>query len=191
MKPPHAFLRDIARFLTVASFEQICKHYFAGDAERLRSVLRSAKAQGLVEVSTELLRPWQHDGTPLARIQLGGNSIAAGRIAYQARNRWSPTIVPTVVVRATAKLATLCGGEVHTIARGHLSHSIALSEVYFLKKANEHPDMEWSLVSVKPGTGSLPDAIAGSLAIEIIGRYSGASVAAKLAIASSMSLEVW
>jgi hypothetical protein len=100
-------------------------------------------------------------------------------------------MVPSVIVRATARLIALHGGEVSAIANGHLSHEVALTEVFLATKRPLDPDFEWSLIQARPGTGVLPDAICASGAIEIVGRYSGASVAAKLVLAGSMNLELW
>ena len=121
---------------------------------------------------------------------MGERVLPAGQLAYQASQRWSNAPVPTVVIRATTTLAALQGGTVRAIAAGHLSHEIAVTEV-FLSKRLQDPTFEWSLVHSRPGTGVLPDAITGTLACEVIGRYGNTSVASKLTIAASMSLELW
>jgi hypothetical protein len=167
------------------------RHYFAGNVEALRNALRAAQAKGFIEVSTELVRPWQHSGTALAIFQAGDPALSAGQIAYQASQRWSGEMVPSIIIRATAQLTALHGGKVRAIASGHLSHEIALAEVFLAAKRQSDPDFEWSLVHARPGTGALPDAVCATGAIEIVGRYSGASVAAKLVLAGSMNLELW
>jgi hypothetical protein len=186
--PP--FLIDLARFLPVATFEQLLRHYYHGNAEALHRDLRAAKAKGFIEVSTELVRPWEHFGTPIARFQVGERVLPAGHLAYQASRRWNSAPVPTLVIQATTTLAALQGGSVRAIATGHVSHELAVTEL-FLNKRLHDSSFEWSLVHSRPGTGVLPDAVVGSLAFEVIGRYGNASVAAKLTLAAVMNLEIW
>ncbi len=190
MKPLHSFLMDLVRFLPVTTGKQLLRYYFAGNVQAFQRALRAAKAKGFIEVSTELVRPWQHTGKPIATFYAGECARPAGPITYQADRRWSGAPIPTLVIRGTASLATLQGGSVRAVATGHLSHEIALAEVFMIKRLAD-PSFEWSLVGARPGTGVLPDAVAGSLACEIIGRYGSASVAAKLTLAGSMNLEVW
>ena len=190
MKPLHAFLIDLARNLPVATGAQILRHYFAGNVEALLRALRAAEAKGFIEISTELVRPWSHTGEPIVRLNAGEPFPPASQIAYQASQRWSGTPVPTVIIRGTATLATLHGGTVRAIATGHLSHEIAIAEVFLTKRLHD-PAFGWSLVHARPGAGVLADAVAGSLACEVVGRYSGASVAAKLTLAGRINLELW
>jgi len=60
-----------------------------------------------------------------------------------------------------------------------------------MSKRLSDQNFEWSLVQSRAGNGVLPDAIAGSLACEVIGRYGNASVAGKITLAGSMNLELW
>jgi hypothetical protein len=184
------FLFDLGNFLRVASREQLLRHYFRGNDEALRRALRTAQAKGFIQISTELVRPWSHPGTPIVRLQAGEPCLPAGQIAYEATQRWSAPVIPMLVIRGTATLATLHGGMVRTIASGHLSHEMAITDVFLTKRLND-PTFQWSLVQARPGTGVLPDAIAGGLACEVVGRYSRASVAAKLSLAGTMDLELW
>jgi hypothetical protein len=189
VKAPHQFLVDLAHFLPVATGAQLLRHYFGGNVEALHRALRAAKAKGFIEISTELVRPWSHGGAPIVRLKAGEPVLSAGQIAYQASQRWSPAPLPTLVIRGTASLATLHGGNVRSIVTGHLSHQIAVSEVFMNQRLQE-PAFEWTLVRARPGAVA-PDAIAGSLAYEILGRYSGATVQAKLTIGGSLNLELW
>jgi len=191
VKPLHPFLIDLARFLPVATGAQLLRHYFAGNVAAFRAALRAAQAKGYIELSTQLGRPWSHTGKPLASFQAGERVLSAEQIAYQASQRWSDSPVPMLIVRGTASLAMLCGGTPRTIASGHLSHELAIAEVFLTKRLHE-PTFEWSLVHARPGAGVLPDAIAGTLACEILGRYSGASVQAKLTLEGRFNLlELW
>src|SRR5438132_12562349 len=107
MKPHHPALRDLGR-LGVATVTQLRDRFFDGDDDAVRTVLRVARDGGYVELSTELIRPWSHDGKPLADIHVGEPLPSAGPLAYQVRHRrWSPQVVPTGIVRATAKLTAL------------------------------------------------------------------------------------
>lgn len=175
-------------FFPVATGAQILRHYFAGNVAAFRRSLRAAKARGFIEVSTQLVRPWRHSGAPIIRLGAGEPILPAGPIAYQANRRWDARPTLTLVIQGTARLATLHGGTVRTIASGHLSHEIAVAEVFLTKRAD--PTFEWTLIRACPGAVA-PDAIAGSLAVEIIGRYSTATTAAKLTLAGSMNLELW
>jgi hypothetical protein len=187
---PHQFLVDLAHFLPVATAAQLLRHYFAGNVEALRRALRAAQGKGFIELSTELVRPWSHTGEPIVTLKAGDPALAAGPIAYQASQRWNAAPVPMLVVRGTATLAALHGGMVCTIATGHLSHELAIAEIFLTKRLGD-PAFEWSLVHARPGAGILPDALAGSMAFEVIGRYGSASVAAKISLGGSMNLELW
>jgi hypothetical protein len=62
-----------------------------------------------------------------------------------------------------------------------------------LSKRQKDPQFAWSLVAAKPGSGPLPDAISvsGALLIELVGRYNGQSVSAKMGMATDKALELW
>ena len=78
---------------------------------------------------------------------------------------------------------------IRPVVMANASHDLALSEV-FLAKRLQNPSFEWNLVHAKPGS-PCPDAICAAGFIEVIGQYSGASVAAKLSLAAAANLEIW
>lgn len=119
----------------------------------------------------------------------GDDQPRPGAIAYRAESLWGD-LQPVVVLSATAKLRALYGGEAHSLFSGHLSHEIGLTGI-FLSQRQSNPDFEWTLINSKPGSGSLPDAVAGDIAFELVGRYNGQTVGAKLSHSASYILEIW
>jgi hypothetical protein len=189
MKTWHQYLYDLTGPVRVLTICQALEHHFQGSQEKMRRVLRAHEAAGLITVSTELVRGRHKVFGPIATIKAGELPPSAEQIAYAGRLRWSDT-APAVTIRGTAKLATLLGGEVHTVVAANLSHEVALTDL-FLQKRQADPDFQWTLVQVKPGTGPLPDAITAAGCVELIGRYNGATVLAKCAIAAHMNLQLW
>lgn len=170
--------------------EQALREYFDNNLAKMRRALRAHEAAGLITLSTELVRPRIVDG-PLAILKPGDPLPSSHHIAYLAERRWSELLFPTLTIRGTIKLTSLYGGEHRAIAAGHLSHEIALADVLFSKRRHSNPDFEWTLVHAGPGLGTMPDAVIADTAIEVIGRYSGAMVSAKLDISATCNLELW
>lgn len=189
MKRSNKYLTDLARFVPVLTGPQILHAYFDNSFERMRRTLRAHEAEGFITLSTELVRPRVLAG-PLATIIRGHPLPSPHQLAYSAEKLWSASLVPTLIIRGTAKLSALYGGEYREVITANLSHEVALTSVLFAKRG-ANPDFEWTLVLARPGEGALPDAIAADAAIEVLGRYSGATVSAKLAIAAGCTLEIW
>ncbi len=187
MKYAPKFLHDLARFIQVMSVDQVARAHFNGDRAIAQRALENAKAKGLIAVTTELIRP-RETSEPIAVVRPGEPPPSPEHVAYVARTRWSESETPTIVARATTKLCAFLGGERHGIS--YVSHQIALAEVFLQKRAID-PQFEWSLVRQTSLAGALPDAIAAGVMIELVGRYSGATVAAKIEMAGSATLELW
>jgi hypothetical protein len=190
MKQLHQYLHDLANPLRVLTQAQLLDHYFHNARDKMLRVLRSHRAAGLITISTELVRGRREVLRPITIIKAGELPPSAEHIAYAGRQRWSEAIAPTVIIRGTAKLAAYYGGEVQSVASASLSHEVALTDL-FLRKRLADPDFHWTLVQAKPGAGPLPDAISAAGGLELIGRYNGSTVSAKLAIAASINLELW
>ena len=126
---------------------------------------------------------------PIATITVGAPLPSAERIAYEAHKRWHDSFYPTLVVRGTVKLHTFYGGEPRNIVAAHLSHQLALTDV-FLQKRAINPHFEWEILSCKPGEVRA-DAVSMGVMIELVGQYSGSVVAAKLEISVRSNLELW
>jgi len=189
MNSMNPFFKDLARFLPAVPSATIRQKYFSGDANAMWRALRTAEARGLVEISGEMVRP--HFATePIAIIKPGETLPSAGRIAYEGNQRWSETVSPRIVVRGTARLCAFFGGEERVIASAHLSHDLALTNV-FLQKRESDPTFEWRLVRQTSRSGVLADAVSTSGYVELVGRYSAASVSAKLTLAGTAHLELW
>lgn len=189
MKASSLLLHILARRLTAVTGAQALGFLFKNDAQAMRRALRIHKAAGLITISTELTRTRGLSG-PIAVVERGGALPSPHRIAYEAAERWGSEILPTFIIRGTLKLAALYGGEVHTVVAGHASHEVALADVFFSKRA-QNPEFEWTLIHAAPGGGALPDAISADAAIELVGRYNGATIATKLAISATRRLELW
>ncbi len=190
MKFPKPYLNDLARFLPLLTGEQICHRYFGGNFGKMLRSLRKDAATGHITLSTELVRHRIESDLAIVSIKSGRAIPNANQIAYVASKRWSEVVSAQLVVRGTATLAAIYGGEVHPVATATISHECALAEV-FLTKRQANPDFEWSLVHARPGMGALPDAITATGMIEVVGRYNGNSVAAKLELAATANLELW
>lgn len=190
MKPTQKFLVDLARNLPVLTGTQALREYFGNNLAKMRRVLRAHEAAGLITLSTELVRPRIVD-KPLAILKPGDHQPSSHHIAYLAEKRWSEFLTPTLTIRGTLRLTSIYGGEHRVIVAGHLSHEIALADVFIYKRHHNSPDFEWTLVHAGPGSGPMPDAVVADTAIEVIGRYSGAMVSAKLAISATCNLELW
>lgn len=189
MKSAHPFFHDLARFLPAVPSAIARQRYFAGDTEAMWRALRTAEARGLVEISGEMVRG--HYATePIAIVKAGETPPPAGRIAYEGNQRWSEDVSPRIVIRGTAKLCAFFGGEERVIASAHLSHDLALSNVFLLKRLSE-PTFEWSLIRQTSRSGVLADAVSATGYVELVGRYSAASVSAKLTLAGTANLELW
>jgi hypothetical protein len=96
-----------------------------------------------------------------------------------------------LTIRGTAKLTALCGGELRHVVLANLSHEVALADIFLFSKRRDDPNFEWTLIQARPGLGAMPDALTADAAIELIGRYSGSMVSAKIAIAANCKLELW
>jgi hypothetical protein len=191
MKTWHQYLLDLTNPVRVLTLRQALDHYFQGSQEKMRRVLRAHEAAGLITLSTELVRGRHTVSGPIAIIKAGELPPSAEQIAYTGRQRWSENIAPTVIIRGTAKLAMVLGGKVHTVVAANLSHEVALTDLFLHKRKTVGPEFHWSLVNAKPGAGSVADAVTASGCIELIGRYNGATVSAKLTLAGSTNLELW
>ena len=189
MKTSSKLLLMLARRLTAITGPQALKFLFDNDGEAMRRALRAHQAEGFITISTELVRA-RVTSDPIAVIERGGELPSPHRIAYESAQRWSREILPTLILRGTLKLAALYGGEVHLVVAGHVSHEVALTDVFFSKRS-QNPAFEWTLVHAAPGAGALPDAIAADVAIELVGRYNGKTIAAKLGISATHRLELW
>ena len=183
------YLEDLAAFLPAMTGPQILRNYFDGKLHDMRRALRRHEAQGLITISTELLRARQNAGTPIIAIKHGEPLPTVRELAAAARGRWLDVNKPILVVRATTMLSILANGKPHTAARLSVSHDIALADVFFSKRNN--PQFTWQLTHACPGHGALPDAVSAEGAIEVLGQYNGAALAAKLTIAGRMNLELW
>lgn len=181
---------DLSRFLSVATEDQLLA-YFGGDRAALTRAVQRAKAQGLVRVSVEMVR-LRDTQEPIAVMRAGETQPRSEQVAYLASQRWHDSMVPTVVIQATAKLAALAGGKPALVASGHLSHELAVTDV-FLRKREADPTFVWSLISQGGARGGRVDAVSGSggLLLELVGRYSGGKVAMKMELAGSATLEFW
>jgi hypothetical protein len=188
MNPPN-LLEDLVFRFHVLTQAQMLK-YFGGNKKAMLRFLRAQTSAGSIAVSTELVRMRQGAEKPIICLKSGELPPSAEQITYLARQRWSGTLTPTIVIRGTAKLAALYGGEARTVVTAHLSHDVALADV-LLSKRELTPEIQWLLVHSRPGGGPLPDAIAASGFIEVIGRYNGAMVAAKMELAAEKNIEFW
>jgi hypothetical protein len=152
--------------------------------------LRRFETRGYVMLSMELVHD-RDTSAPIDVVRPGDPLPDSGEIAYRADKRWKKVWTPKLIIRATAKLATIYGGEPRTTVTGHLSHDLALVDV-LLKKRQADQTFEWSLVSSKPG-GPLPDAISasGSIQLELVGRYNATSISAKMGLAAHGTIEFW
>lgn len=184
-----SLLHQLLRQVSAVSGAQALRHCFNDDPASMQRNLRAQLKAGLISVSTELLRNRDTSG-PIVVIERGAGLPSPHPIAYEAARRWSNNIRPELIIRGTLKLAALHGGVPHAAIAGHASHEIALTEV-FLTKRSQDPSFGWTLVQSAPGNGALPDAISAEAAIELIGRYNGTTIAAKLGISATHRLELW
>jgi hypothetical protein len=185
------FLKDLAQFVPGLTGAQALKSYFNGDAETMKAFLRAQQAEGMIRLTTELVRERRHSNDPIISLRCGEAGPSAYKVAYAASQRWTEVINPVLIIRGTAKLQTIYGGEPNTIVTANLSHEIALTDVFLSKRQQQGPEFVWHLIHSRPGMGALPDAISAGAWIEVIGRYSGSMVAAKLEIAARANLEIW
>ena len=169
---------------------QALRRYFGGNVKAMRRFLNRLQAKGLITLSTELVRDRQETESPIAVIQLGSVFPPAEQVAYKAAQLWLDSTTPKLIIRGTVSLATLYGSEIRTVASANLSHEVALVGI-ILNKLETNPDCEFRLLQSKPGGGAFPDAIFASAQIELVGRYSGAMVAAKMVLAARANLEFW
>lgn len=188
MRELPSFLKDLAA-VSAMTGAQLLREYFGGDRAALRNALRQARASGFAEVSVELVRP-RTTTAPIAVVGPGDPKPNPGQIAYAASRLWSDDFTPSLVVRGTAQLATLCGATPRSIVTGHLSHEIALTDV-FLEKRRTDPAFSWTLISPTAARGGRADAVSCAAMIELVGRYSRASVAGKLALSAGATIEFW
>lgn len=188
MKPDLKVASDLARQLKVITEVQALKAYSWANIHAFRRFLRDYERDGLLTKTTTFARE-RNVEVCLATVRPGDDMPSQHAIAYRAATLWGD-LQPVVVLSATAKLRALYGGESHTLVSAHLSHEIALADI-FLSKRQSNPDFEWTLTNSKPGSGSLPDAIAGETAFELVGRYNGGTVGAKFSIAATYTLELW
>lgn len=182
---------DLSRFLSVATEGQLLTAYFGGNRAALERAVRRAKARGLIEVRVEMVR-LRDTQAPIAVLRPGEAPPRSEQVAYLASQRWHDSLVPTVVIQASAKLAALAGGTSSLVASGHVSHEVAVTEI-FLKKREADSAFSWSLISQCGPRGGRVDAVAGSggLLVELVGRYSGGKVALKMELAGTGILEFW
>ena len=190
MKSPSPYLSDLARFLPLMTGEQMCRWYYAGDHKEMLRDLRKDAAREMISFSTELIRERTESDGAIVSIKSGQANRNPHQIAYLAAQRWSDRVTPKLIIRGTVKLASIFGGEVHTVAKATVSHECALADVFFSKRMT-NPEFEWDLVRVRPGNGALPDAVTTTGMIEVIGRYNGNAVAGKLSLAATANLELW
>jgi hypothetical protein len=187
MKRRSNFLADLAR-LPLLTGAQALREHFDNNLPKMHRVLRAREAEGFITFSIQLVRPRIVDG-PLAILKPGDKLPSSHHLAYLAGRRWSEFLTPTLTIKGTAKLYAMYGGEHRAIVAGHLSHEVALVDVLLSKRHS--PDFEWTLIHARPGLGAMPDAVVADTAIELIGRYSGAMVSAKLGISATCNLELW
>jgi hypothetical protein len=190
MTPQDRLFKDLASFLPALTMPQALKEYFDGNREAMTRFLRAAKANGSIVITTDFVRHHENSALPILRIARGEPLPSASKIAYAAAKRWCDFVEPVMVIRATGRLVASYGGEPRISLSAQVSHDIGLSQV-FCHHRHLDRDFEWQLVSSKPGAGALADAIAGDLAIELLGRYGSSQVAAKLQLAASANLELW
>ena len=188
MKPELKLASDLARQIKVITEAQALKEYPWPNIDAFRRFLRGYERDGLLMKTSANARERDVE-VCLATVRPGDDMPSHHTIAYRAAMLWGD-LQPVVVLTATAKLRALYGGESHTLISAHLSHEIALTDIFFAKR-QANPDFEWTLTNSKPGNGSLPDAIAGETAFELVGRYNGSTVGAKLSIAATHTLELW
>lgn len=167
---------------------QVTLAYFGGDCGRAQRAISNASARGLTKVTTELVRP-RRTVTPIAVIRPGEVAPSAEWVAYAGNQRWSDSFAPMRVVHATVELVSFVGGEKHVIPSGHLSHEVALTDVFLLKRSVT-PNIAWRSVEASV-RGVRPDAVSGEVMIELVGQYSGASLSAKMELSGIAILELW
>jgi hypothetical protein len=183
----HQYLKDLSQLYGLTKRQLLA--YFNGRSDAMRNALRAHQAAGLITISTEFVRGRSRAERPIVSLRAGELPPCAEQIAYQGRQRWNEDIEPTIIIRGTAKLFALYGGEVRPLVTANISHDLALSDV-FLTKRREDPAFEWNLVHAKPGSPCL-DAVCAAGFIEVVGQYSGVSVAAKLSLTATANLELW
>lgn len=183
------FLADLAR-VPAMTREQAA--WYFGSESKAAKWLRRLEQGGYISKKIEFVRDRKTEA-PISVLHPGSPLPNAQTIAYRAATLWSSSISPRVIFRATLKLALMHGTEPPTIIAGHVSHDVALSEL-LLGKSRSNPDFNWELVTSAPGFGAQPDAISadGTVQIELLGRYNGSTIAAKLSLAAKTStLELW
>jgi hypothetical protein len=190
MKPAAVkFLTDLAR-VPAMTHQQVA--WYFGSESKATKWLRRLERGGYISKKIEFVRDRKTEA-PISVLHPGSPLPNASTIAYRAATLWSTAISPRIIIRATLKLALLYGGQPPTIIAGHVSHQVALSEI-LLRKFRSDPDFNWKLVSSGPGFGAQPDAISadGNVQIELLGRYNGSTIAAKLSLAAQTpTLELW
>jgi hypothetical protein len=178
------FFKDLSDFGAMSRPQAL--RYFEGNVAGLVRALRAHPP--FVCVSTELIRHRRNAHEPMAVLKPGDILPTPGHIAHLARARWAPA-GPEVIIRATATLFALYGGQSRPIASLHLSHHIATVEV--LQGNLSNPNFQWSFSAIRPGSGPLPDAISTSGFIEVIGNYGTGRISAKLALAATATIQLW
>jgi hypothetical protein len=184
---PNQYLEDLAQYLPALKGSQALA-YFGGSMAAMRRALRRDEARGLITITTELTRKHQ-TLKPIIVIKPGDPLPSVQQIARLSHERWFEDLNPTLVIRGTAKLCAIYGGEIRTVVTANLSHDLALADVFLSKRSD--PDFEWRLVQSRPGTGALPDAVTANGIIEVLGQYNHASIAAKLSMSGRINLEIW
>jgi hypothetical protein len=183
-------LENLTKLTPVISFSQLREHFFERDWLAARNAVRAWESAGLVSMSRNCIRSHSNADGPITLASKAKLELSAEQIAYRASQRWSQEFSPVLCIHCTGKLATLFGGTARTLASANLSHEIALVDV-LLKKRQRDPAFVWELVPLSSGGGSLPDAITVTGAIELVGRYGGATVESKLSLRLNMPLEFW
>lgn len=188
MKPDLKLASDLARQFKAITEAQAFKSYPWASIHAFRRCLRDYERDGLWAKTTAIARE-RNVETCLAIVRPGDDMPRPNAIAYRAQSLWGD-LQPVVVLTATAKLRALYGGECHSLISANLSHEIALTDL-FLSKRQSNPEFAWTLINSKPGNGSLPDAVAGDVAFELVGRYNGQTIGAKLSLSATYTLELW
>lgn len=187
------FPRFVQAFQSVAAATetQLAGHYYDGDRAAARAGICKALAEGFITAEMHLIRP-RHTPGPIAVFSAGDPMPCPEHLAYVAEKRWSASLEPELVIRGTYKLAAYCGGHHGVIPSAHLSHEVALSSIFFAKQKAD-PSFRWTLVFQSGPRGVRVDAISGDgTLVEMVGRYAGAKLAQKLALAATgASLELW
>jgi hypothetical protein len=183
------FLSDLARNFRAITWRQLEENYTPDGDHSLAAALADAQRADLVTTSIEIVKSWQGDGgRPLASVGPGEHAPSAGTLKCLALARWGQPGLE-LVVRGTAKLSLVYGGEYRPVPNHLVSHEIALTTVFLAHLASDHR-FGWSLQRSAPG-GACPDAVAGEIAVEVLGAYSSRTILKKISISARMRLELY